>query len=148
MYVHPPQTPPSSFSLDLPNTNPYLSSVLINFNISSCIFCFGLSYQPLTISLLSWRKTNKNRHRTYQCSTSSRECLNKAGDHAWRKRTQNVNRKPVTGNSIRILLVDKWKFTKSLKWKKCWTRQTTHSGHIFIRYKTKIYSLPFLHSSG
>ena len=64
-------------------------------------FCFGFSYQPLTISLLhvSWRKTHENRHRTYQCSTSSREfeeCLNNAGDNTWRKRTQNENRKPVS----------------------------------------------------
>ena len=58
-------------------------------------------------------------------------CLNKAGDHTQRKRSQKENRKPVQSNEIRLLLFDKCKFTKPLKLKKCWTRQTTHWSHIY-----------------
>ena len=95
-----------------------------------CSFISGLYYPSSPYTILRWRE----RRRTCQLSTSSRnfeECLDKAGIHTWRKRSQKENRKPVPGNGIRLLLFDKCKFTKPFKWKKCWTRQTTHWSHIY-----------------
>ena len=98
------------------------------------IFIFGLNYPTLPINPLKMTWNPLNMHRTCPLLSSSREfeeCLNNAGDNTWRKRSQNVNRKPVLRNGIRLLLFDKYKFTKPLKWKKCWTRQTTHLSHIY-----------------
>ena len=112
------------------------------------IFIFGLCYPPspkFTVSRWhSWKPWYLWRQ-TSHIPISSREfeeCLNKTGDHTWRKRKQEENRKPVPKNGMRFLLFDKCKFTKPLKWKKCWIRQTTHCSH--IRYKTNMYSLSFL----
>ena len=95
---------------------------------------FNLSYPAILIYPLKMTLTPLNRRRTYLCSISSREfeeCPNKAEDRTWRKRSQSENRKPVPWNRIRLLLFHKCKFTKSLNWKKCWTRQYTHRSHIY-----------------
>ena len=87
------------------------------------LYFFASVTDPSPYTLSRWRKYHENIRRTYryQCLTSSREfevCLNKAVDNTWRKRSQNENRKPAPGNGIRLLLFDKCKFTKPLKWKK------------------------------
>ena len=81
--------------------------------------------------LWRWREPIKQ---TSHLSISSREfeeCLNKAGNHTWRKRRQNENRKPVTWNGIRLLSFDKCKFTKPFQRTKCSTRETTHWSYIY-----------------
>ena len=102
------------FGPDWPHTNPFFCyNQLQNF--------LPLSLYP-TLPIYLLKKTLKqfSRRHTYLCSTSSRvfeKCPNKAGDHTWRKRNQHENRKPVPWNMIRLLLLDKCKFTKPLNWK-------------------------------
>ena len=63
-----------------------VSLLLTTVTHPSPIYSLEMTWKPL------------NRRRTYLCSTSSREfeeCLSKVRDHAWKKRSQNVNRKPL-----------------------------------------------------
>ena len=125
-YTYPP--PPHLYIL--------FSMFGLDYNQFQHLLCliFSLSYTPLPIYLLKMTLKPLNRRRTYVYSISSREfeeCLNKAGNHTWRKRRQNENRKPVSWNGIRLLLFDKCKFTKPFQRTKSWTRQTTHWSHIY-----------------
>ena len=108
------------------------------------IFILSLN-DPLYILLkMTWNPLN--RRRTNLCSTSSREfeeCLNKAGNHTCSKRNQNLYRE---AGSVYFYLINvnlpshfRERNVELVK---------LHTGHIFIRYKIKIYSLPFLHISG
>ena len=114
----------------------FLVLIIINFWINICFVLIIATFthpSPYIIYLLKMTWKPLNRRRTYLCSTSSREfeeCLNKAGNHTWRKRRQNENRKPVLWNRIRLLLFDKCKFTKLSQRTKSWTRQTIHWVHI------------------
>ena len=116
----------------------------------SRIFIFGLSYPSLFIYPLKMTWKSLNRRRTCSYSTSSREfeeCLNKRGTilegNTARMKTENPYRKMgsvyfylINVNVLRRLSESNVELVK------------LHTGHIFIGYKLKIYSLPFLHSSG
>ena len=100
------------------------------------IFIFGLSYPTLPIYPLKMTWNPLNMRRTcplLNIGQRIRRVPQQCGDNTWRKRSQNVNRKPVLRNMIplRLLLFDKYKFPKLFQWKKCWTRQTTHLSHIY-----------------
>ena len=75
---------------------PHSVGLVVTIFPSSYLY-FGLSYPPLPIYFLMMTWHQLHRRRTYICSTFLRkfeECLNKAGNHTWRNRSENEKQKP------------------------------------------------------
>ena len=123
-------TPPSyTYPIVLVCTNPTLTIFVFCYNqfqhFLPRILIFGLSYPPLPIYHLkmTWNPLVNIFERIRRVSQQSGGPYLKKTQSEWKP-------EPVSGNGIHVLLPDKYKFTKLLKWKKCWTRQTTHWSHV------------------
>ena len=130
------------------NQHLFLSTVIIDCNIRFPISLFWPQLpNPPHYTVLRWREIHfKNRRLTYlrensKSASTKRETILER--NATRMRTGNLYRE--TGSVyfylININLPSHFS-ERNVELVKL------HTGHIFIRYKMKIYSLLFLHSSG
>ena len=147
----PPQTPSSIFGFDLPNTNPCLSSVIINFNIS-----FPVSFVLVSVTHPHHMTSENNVKpmKTDIALTNVQHLQENSKSDSIKRGTILEGNAPImkTGNRYRetesfyfylihVNLLSHWS-ERNVELVKLLT------GHIIIRYKTKMNSLPFLHSSG